>query len=197
VVGKGPSAARLNSVDFNRYNVLTLNHACIAVHRCLARIDLAHFVDIEAFEDCGRQLATLMTPTCLPWFPHRKNKAQLATLKLLADLACEVCLEHPLHWLYSHRLLHSYNATTAPRGSHSNHKLVQVRLRAFGSVGAFNLLAAAGIRQIASIGVDGGTGYAPQFDPSTHLKNGQPSFDAQLPEIERTVKANDITWTRL
>lgn len=183
VVGKGPSCDFVGRVDEREYHVFTLNHACTAI--CPA---IAHFVDLEAFEDCRPLLARMQATYCLPWHPHQGNGPG-PDLNALGDRVRK-------HDGKPIGTLVSYNSSVAfklPRNS----GLPDVRLRYFSAVAAFNILALAGVKTVLSIGVDGGTGYAEQFDPKDRLANGRRSFDVQTREIERTVAGNGITWTRL
>jgi len=191
VLGKGPTSDRLSGVGTAQYHVLTLNHACRLVTPALA-----HFVDIEAFLDCGEYLAQTETPVCLPAYPHYKNKAQDVPLHRYADLFGKNEKSQALAWLLAKEKVYGYNATTAPPkcrwpGLH------RVTLRHFSAVGAFNLLALAGVRQVCSLGVDGGKDYGTWFSDLTPLTNGRDSFDAQFAEIDRTVREHKIEWTRL
>jgi hypothetical protein len=179
VVGKGPSADYLCRHDLDRYHVLTLNHACK-----LAVPTLAHFVDVDAMLDCRHRLHQLDCHVAMPWHPHQHFKAH-------AD-----CLdEYPWAAEFGTKLT-SYNATTANTLSR-NPMLPTLRLRYFSAVAAFNILVAAGIRHIHSIGVDGGRGYAEGLDGRTRLANGQKTFDVQFPEIRDTIRRNKCTWVRL
>lgn len=179
VVGKGPTADYICRVDTTRYHVLTLNHACRVV-----RPAVAHFVDAEAVEDCLPHLRQGLFAVAAPWHPHRHHKAHADTLA-----------QYPWAGEFGDLLL-SYNATTAntlPR----NPALPVIRLRYFSAVAAFNILVAAGVRSVHSIGVDGGTGYAEAFDKRTRLANGRSSFDVQFGEINQTLKKNKVHWHRL
>lgn len=194
IVGKGPTAVKLLEIDTSRYHVLTLNHACVPALLSCMRPALAHFVDIEAFDDCGDMLADFDIPTCLPWYPHSHCSPSPMPLKMMMDLFGKTG-SAPLAWLCGRDRLYSYNASTSK--SPPNPKLHRIRLRHFGAVGAFNLLAVAGVKMIDSIGVDGGTEYAPAFDPKDKLANTRTSFDSQFPEIEHTVKKHGIAWRKL
>ena len=173
VLGKGPTAALLPQVDTSKYHILTLNHACRA-----ATPTIAHFVDWEAFEECADDLRGL---ACLPWYPHVACKAGKKNLDELG-LAPDAVL--------------TYNATTAS-GRTKCPTVHTVRLKFFSAVAAFNILGMAGMREVYSLGVDGGTGYGPQFDPKDRLKNGRTSFDDQAAELDLAVKTYHMTWTRL
>lgn len=192
VVGKGPTSDAVADVDPAAYHVLTLNHAC----RLVPAPALAHFVDVEAFLECGDRLAQGLTPTALPWHPHVGHKPSPLPLPGFCGLFGERGRSVALAWLLGKDRLLSYNASTAG-GLPRNVRLPDVRLRFFGAVAAFNVLAAAGVREVASLGVDGGTGYGSAFDHKDRLANGRTSFDAQTNEIRHTVKACRMRWTRL
>ncbi len=177
VLGKGPSAARLADFDPSAYHVLSLNHACR-----LTPPAVAHFADLEAYYACEDHLAALdECVACLPWHPHVKckpGKADLSDYELPA----------------SHTV--TYNATTArklPRypGVHT------VGLRFFSATAAFSILGLAGVRTVFSLGVDGGTEYAPCFDAKDRLANGRTSFDDQFKDINATVRHHKMAWTKL
>jgi hypothetical protein len=179
VLGKGPTSDRYAGLGDHPYHVLTLNHAC----RVPGVVALAHFTDWGTFAQCAAELADRRVTACLPWRPHVNYKAGERTLpELAADLpSCPPLV--------------SYNATTS--GLPKERGLNTVRLRFFSSVAAFNLLGQAGIRQVASLGVDGGTGYGRAFDASKILANGRRSFDDQEAEIRRACREFKMKWRRL
>lgn len=177
VLGKGPTAERVAEVDTSQYHILTLNHACM-----VATPTVAHFVDIEAYRDCAGRLESTINPkVCLPWHPHVGNKAG------------KPCLTD--YGIPERRLL-SYNSTTAGKLPRMP-GLPTVRLRFFSAVAAFNILGQAGVREVYSLGVDGGTEYAPAFDAKDRLSNGRSSFDDQFGEIANAVKTHAMNWVKL
>lgn len=173
VLGKGPSAMHLPKVDLDQYHVMTLNHAC-----GLVNATVAHFVDLDAFYDCADHMRGM---ACLPWYPHVDNKAGKKNLDDLG-LAPDAVL--------------TYNSTTAS-GRTKCPTVHTVRLRFFSAVAAFNIIGMAGMTEIFSLGVDGGTGYAPQFDQKDRLKNGRKTFDDQAGELDLAVKTYHMRWTPL
>lgn len=175
LVGKGPTAAKLAAAD-GKWNYVSLNHACT-----LMKPVLAHFIDLSAWADCSQYLAEHKIPVALPWHPNVKMHPMRATIRDHAE-------EHPL--LKAHLeagLVFSYNATTCD-GLTRNADLCRVRVRYFSAVAAFNLLAYAGVKEVYSLGVDGGKDYAPCFDAKDKLANGRPDFDIQFKEIEASCK---------
>ena len=196
ILGKGPTSDLFETIDETKYHVLTLNHAC----RIPKTVALAHFVDIEAFHECGNKLAQDETSVCLPWYPHTASAAGTRTLidycSLLSD---EFPKLQSLGWLLARDRLFSYNASTASnRKVHKpNQHLPSIRLRFFSAVGAFNLLAAAGLKTIVTLGVDGGSGYGRKFDTKDRLANGRASFDDQTSQLLDTCRRHRIQWVKL
>jgi len=176
ILGKGPSAERLYTLDTSKYYFLSLNHAC----RLLAPT-VAHFVDIEAYKDCATTLEWYpKTKVCLPWYPHVKYKSGRENLQSLN--------------LDSTRFV-SYNSTTSSLPQKAG--LPLIRLKLFSAVAAFNILGYAGVRTVYSLGVDGGNSYAHFFDKKDKLANGRKSFDDQLQEIYLALKNYGMTWKAL
>jgi hypothetical protein len=193
-VGKGPSYARGLSIG-KPLGLLTLNHACklalepaVRQHRFLGPV-LAHFTDLSAYLDCRAVVDRHdALAVCLPWYPH----VQFQPAKTpLAEL-CDHC--PPLESLRQAGRLFSYNSTRAhlrPPGP----GLQRIAVRHFSAVPAVNILAAAGVRRIETLGIDGGTQYAEGFDERDRLSNGRSSFDAQFAEIRATCARDGITFT--
>lgn len=175
IVGKGPSSDMLSKVDVSRFNVVTLNHACRLVHA-----DLAHFTDIEALDECESVLSDKAHNICMPWRPHVSMRPTTLTLMRYCGNNRAVLAE-----ALRNDMLFSYNSSVARKHT-KNAKLPNIRVRYFSAVAAFNLLAAAGIKLIHTIGVDGGTEYGRAFSDLKPLTNGRKSFDVQLQEFELT-----------
>lgn len=189
VLGKGPSLDKRHLFSLDSYQIFALNHAC-RVHK--PRV--AHFTDLEAFYACLPVLeayAATGTPPkiVLPWVPHvamgpgEKNLAELLEMDRRGGGS--------LFGLFSDGHLLSYNSTRVRRCRH-NPGLGVVRVRYFSAVPACNILALAGVQRIHTLGVDGGSAYARDFDPGDKLANGRSSFDIQFRELDRTCKHHRI-----
>lgn len=178
ILGKGPTAQHRRLWDLHRFHVLTLNHAALVWPHAALR----HFVDWEAFQDCQASFPD-GTRVVLPWLPHLNH---VSTRRRLAEFA-----------LKAHRDLrycsyHSQRALVEDRPD-----LPRLLLKKFSATAAFDMLLRSGIREIFSLGVDGGTQYAPDFDPKDRLANGQKSFDVQMPLIAQMLQKRRATWHRL
>ena len=179
IIGKGPSSDLLPQVPLADFVTVSLNHACKLLHA-----DLAHFTDLEALDQCEEILSSRNYNVCMPWHPHIGMKPSPMTLLNYASPHSGA--HRPiLSWSLANDQLFSYNSTVASSLS-KNRKLTTVRVRFFSAVAAFNILASAGVKEIHTIGVDGGTSYGTMFQGLQPLENGRESFDAQFQEIART-----------
>lgn len=174
VVGKGPTFARSGEVDWDKYHVLALNHAMTA---CPALV--GHAIDADVLDHLGDELIKVPL-VVMPWRPNVDNRVNNLSLDdhmkgrpRLAEMA-------------KGRRVMFYNSDQCPPKLRRRGPLVRVRY--FSAVAAINLLAASGVKRIFTIGVDGGSSYAPNFDKTTLLANGRESFDVQFKEILGTVK---------
>lgn len=178
VLGKGPTFSKLDAYDTSNYNLFGLNHV---VREC--RIDIAHAIDIEVIRDCSELLLDRAEVVLMPWLPHvacRPGPISLdhwcQKIPVLAELA------------KSGRLLW-YNRSGSPR--HGGAQVVKVKY--FSAEAPYSILGAAGIKQIRSLGVDGGGSYSPAFaNLGTLLANGRSSFDSQFGEIAKSIFAHDL-----
>lgn len=172
LAGKGPSFARRAELLPPGRPVLGLNHVC-RLHLC----ELTHFTDLDAFLACGAALTFQAGGVVLPWRPHVRFRPGKRTLAELVDTTPELAA------LADAGRLFAYNSTLCRdrRVGLSTH-----HTRFFSAVVGLDILAVhGGADTIYTIGVDGGTHYAPGFDPATRLSNGRPSFDAQFAEMRK------------
>jgi hypothetical protein len=185
IVGKGPTFARADEVDWDKYNVLSLNHAMT-----VAPTFVGHAYDIEVIDQLGESL--LKVPVVvMPWLPNESCKPSKITLDQRLKGR-----PHLTEMAKTKRLMF-YDSSTAPVKLRRGRYRSVVRVRFFSAVAAVNLLAVSGVKQIFTLGVDGGSSYAPNFDKKTLLVNGRTSFDIQFKEIRQTEKNKGVTVTPL
>jgi hypothetical protein len=184
ILGKGPTSDLLRPEDSDRFHIFSLNHACL-----VCRPAIAHFVDWAPFLETYQALKALSTRqvVCLPWRPHldcRPTKRDLASL--LGELPADV---------WDLRIC-SYNAPAGrPLGRRVD--LPDVAVHYFSAEAGFAALGLAGVREVHSLGVDGGTQYGKKFDGKDRLANGRTSFDVQFGRIEQTLKRYGMKHVRL
>lgn len=187
ILGKGPSFSKLSVYDLLQYSVLTLNDAV----REYANVDIAHFIDFDAFERCADAAANHAKIVALPWFPHFDNKAGSACL---ADL---VVSHQSLALLAAQGRLCWYDLDSSPV-RHGNHPVVSARF--FSAEAAFDLLATAGVKRIRSLGVDGGHSYGAEFSDLRDiscLSNSQKNFDLQFESFAKVLARTGVDYSPL
>jgi hypothetical protein len=186
ILGKGPSFDRRRDFDLTQFGLLALNHAVRE-----QAVDVAHAIDLDVIDGCGEALLRNARRLVMPWIPHVKNRPGEADLQQLAA-------RHPiLQRLQAEERLLWYNLSTAGR-AHGDSPVVPVQF--FSAEAALNLLAAAGVRTVRSLGVDGGSSYSGRFQDlagTTRLANGRASFDRQFESIAATIARTGIDFAPL
>lgn len=185
IVGKGPTLDKRLDFNLDHYFTLTLNHACEKVAP-----DIAHFTDLEAFAECAETCKETLATVAMPWYPHVDMRPSPNSLGKYLEF-------HPdlEHFAKLGKLI-SYNSTVASRLP-KNKDLATIRVRYFSAVAAVNVLLAADVKLIRTLGVDGGKQYAKGFDSKDLLANGRPSFDVQFDEIHAAVRKHGATLAPL
>lgn len=174
VVGKGPTFDLIHRVNLDDYHVLGLNHVMYRIP-CL----LGHAIDYDVFKSPADRL--LCQHIVTPWEPHINfvpGGASVPNLFSDKDLRIHV----PVLW---------YNSDRSRRLMIQSGPVVRVRL--FSACAAVNLLANAGVKDILTVGVDGGSGYSKEFDPKDRLANGRSSFDGQTKEFKLASKVFGVS----
>jgi hypothetical protein len=185
VLGKGPTFSRRDEFDLDAYNLMSLNHVVTEL-----KVDVAHVIDVDVVEACGRALLENCDWVLMPRVPHVQ---QQASLRPLEDFVASIPV---LRQLDEAGKLVWYNAETGP--AYPGSPVVEVKW--FSSEAALNLLAAMGAKTVRSLGIDGGQTYSSAFgqlNNTTRLANGLPSFDAQFTEIERIVRLRGLDYRPL
>lgn len=186
ILGKGPSFAKRNQFDLTGFQILSLNHAVRE-----QPVAVAHMIDYDVVEACGESIAQNAAVLVMPWFPHFQNRPGSDHLETL-------CRRNPLlERLNSQGRLLWYNHGLA-REFRTDSPVISVRF--FSSEAALNLLAAAGVRQVRSLGIDGGNSYSAQFQDlsaKTLLANQRTTFDIQFSEIAKILMRTRIDYAPL
>lgn len=198
LLGKGPSFGKHREFNLDGFETMALNHAGRE-----RPVTAAHVIDLEVLDQCGDALEHHASVVVMPWYPHAKN-GRIASLvtgypaKISEEPLAALATHHPLlRRLCEQGRLLWYNLSTAPT-AHEGSPVIAVHY--FSAEAALNLLAAAGVRTVRSLGVDGGREYNAAFDDlseRTRLANGRRSFDAQFEEIAKTLLRTGISYAPL
>jgi hypothetical protein len=186
VLGKGPSYALRDRFDLSRFHLMSLNHA-VREQPVLA----AHMIDLDVVRDCAEAIEQNAQVLVMPWYPHVHNAVGARSLDALAG-------EIPvLQRLRQDGRLLWYDLSTSP-DRHGSAPVVEATY--FSAEAALNLLAAAGVRRVRSLGIDGGSSYSPAFEDlrdKTLLANGRTSFDLQFEGFARTIARTGVDFSPL
>lgn len=185
VLGKGPTLESLSDINRGRFHLFGLNHVAMSHD-----VDVAHIVDVDVVEACGPTLLANTRYVVMPRVPHVRQgpghallEEYFEALPILGRLADE----GRLVW---------YNARTAPALPGSP----VIDLRWFSSEAALSILGTLGVREIRSLGIDGGRSYARAFRSlagSTLLANGRESFDIQFTRLRAISERHGIDYRPL
>jgi hypothetical protein len=185
IIGKGPTFQRRSDFDLRAFNTLSLNHVVTEID-----VDVAHAMDIDVVAACADALRTSCQYLVMPRHPH---VAQEPSRRRLEDFFDAVPI---LRELDEQGRLVWYSSSGAPvPGATRN-----VRVRFFSSEAALGVLGEMGVRNVRTLGIDGGRQYGSAFrhlDDVTRLVNGQPSFDLQFSELERIRRQYGMTLAPL
>src|SRR3954470_14048751 len=186
VLGKGPSYALRDRFDLSRFHLMSLNHA-VREQPVLA----AHMIDLDVVRDCSEAIERNAQVLVMPWYPHVHNAVGARTLE---ELVGEIPV---LRRLRQEGRLLWYDLSTSPI-RHGSAPVVEATY--FSAEAALNLLAAAGVRRVRSLGIDGGSAYSPAFEDlrdKTLLANGRTSFDLQFEGFARTILRTGVDFSPL
>jgi hypothetical protein len=185
ILGKGPTFARHIDFDLAAFHTISLNHAVRAL-----TVDVAHMIDVDVAADCADALRENCRWLLMPRHPHVRFDP---TGRRLEDFFDEIPI---LRELDEQGRLVWYNLSSARPVGNSP----VIRARFFSAEAAIGVLAAVGVKEVRSLGVDGGRGYSKAFaelEATTMLANTRVSFDQQFVEIERIVRENGMEYAPL
>jgi len=186
ILGKGPSFAKRDQFDLKCFQLLSLNHAVRE-----QPVAVAHMIDYDVVEACGESIDRNALVLVMPWFPHFKNRPGTENLESLSrrNALLERMNAQGRLLLYNHSLAEE---------THGDSPVIPVRF--FSSEAVLNLLAAAGVRQVRSLGIDGGNNYSAQFHDlagKTLLSNQRTTFDVQFGEIAKILMNTGLDYAPL
>jgi hypothetical protein len=187
MLGKGPSFSKRNEFSLGSYGLLALNHTVRE-----QRVDVAHLIDLDVVDQCGECLLENADVVVMPWIPHVRNRPGPSTLEAIAES------HRLLRLLASERRLLWYNLASAAGRARPGSPVIPVHF--FSAEAALNLLVAAGVSRVRSLGVDGGNSYSPAFADladKTLLANGHQAFDLQFGEIAKTILRSGVDFAPL
>ena len=184
ILGKGPSFSKVLDPFFPvaEYNILGLNHVAEKI-----RVNVSLVID---FCVINNRISKNSNYIVLPWHPHVDFKASVKTLPYYVnryDVTHKAKKEGRILW---------YNLSTWKK-KHNPCPYPTVKTLYFSAESAFYLLALAGVKEIRTLGIDGGSSYAKEFSHLEPLTNGQLSFTKQFTPIKRIIEKFQINYKAL
>lgn len=182
LLGKGPTFDRLPQVDRSGYFVLALNHVVREVE-----CTVAHAIDLDVVVTCAEAIEKNAQFLVVPYRPHVAFDPGPRTV---FDLQDEVPVLGRL--ARAGRLVY-YDLSSAPPSGASP----RIEARFFSAEAALELLAVCGVREVRSLGVDGGTRYSGAFEDlsgTTRLANSHDSFDRQFEQIAAVLRRREVLF---
>ena len=186
IFGKGPSYSKRDQYDTKTFRILSLNHV---VREQV--VDVSHMIDLDVVDACGDALEKNARVLVMPWIPHVKNRPGKKNLEQWSQE------NGTLGRMDEQGRLLWYNLRT---GWETRGTSPVIGVWNFSSEAALNLLAAAGVKTIRSLGVDGGASYSGEFGDlkkATLLVNKQASFDSQFGEIAKILQKTGLDYAPL
>lgn len=182
VIGKGPTFNKIGTLNLKDYYVFGLNHVCEYI-----RCDISHCIDIEVLTE---EFVDNSDNILIPWHPHRKNRVMRDDLNQL------VGHYDNLYDALNKGNLFYYNSSTYKGDINFGKEIVRVKY--FSGEVPFQLLGmCGGVKEVFSIGLDGGFDYAFEFRHLHPLSNGRYSFNDQFSMIRRSCDKFGIKWVKL
>lgn len=181
ILGKGSSFDNwLHMGDKTKFNVLTVNEVCTKAHS-----NIAFFLDVEPMNRSVRQMENANSVIFAPVRPHKEHKP--------VDKAAGymfLCLLNNWFDTYSFDLARPQGddlwGDRTPNFCESMEYEGEFALKSISNTfeAAFHMLCLSGVKEIYSLGIDGGFEYHPLFQ----TKEKPQSFNPNLTQFETVAK---------
>ncbi len=176
IIGKGPSFNDIDKEDLSSFQTISLNHVIK-----LKKVMYSHFIDYDAFLDCQDSVLENAEFLVMPFYPHLNNEV---SKKSIIEFAQENKI---LNKLLNEKRVLSYDLISSKIRTP---ELLLIDGLFFSGEVVIKLLAASGVTNILTAGIDGGQSYSHAFsdlNEKTLLNNNQTTFSIQNQEISRTI----------
>ncbi len=183
ICGKGPSFSRFKEINYPAsHNILTLNQV---IRETSA--EFAHIIDAEVLNDVSEAIERNAKYLVMPYYPHFKCRpdSSLSIYKLI-----ELNVHPVLSRMAEKGRLLCYNLKTATQKATDS---PVINARFYSAEAAVHLLAELGIKEIKTLGVDGGNQQASAFKDLMN-ENAQTGYDRQWTNIRRVIKDYGINY---
>lgn len=173
LLGKGPSLDTINNFDISNYNVISLNQVCRD-----RKVHIAFIIDWDVVTQLGDNLYSNCDYLVMPYYPHVGWRA-------IKEITLgNICQSHPvLSKMANEGRVFGYNLSTIPIRVNDS---PVVKARYYSAEAAVNILAKLGVKNIRTLGIDGGNQQSQVFsDLENH--NKERGYDLQWKEIRKSI----------
>lgn len=188
VLGKGPSLTTASfAAHRNGMCVIGINQT-VRSFQC----DIAFFIDIEPLQESLAELIASDAAVILPWRPNRRGKVLSRFSGPMTENLDELC-EKLLalgRFRDSGKLYYFHSRFKGARSAQNVFEPNLVSLSAL-----LQILASLGVREVRTLGVDGGSGHSKYLKGSvfTQLRSG---YDKQFPILRRIATTRGVSMSR-
>lgn len=188
VLGKGPSLTR------EAFAKAAPAHVVVAINQTAATFpcDVAFFIDIEPLFEVIDHLLTTGAVVVLPWRPNQRTWRKKRSRPMKETLAELAASDPRLKQLDEQDRLRFFHTTAPAYGGAAS--FFPPNLVSLSSL--LQLLAEAGVTDIKTLGIDGGTGYSPDIQASklgTQLRKG---YGKQFPILRKIALTKGLRMER-
>lgn len=186
VLGKGPSYRNPSQEELSNHLVVSLNHTVRETP-----VDIAHIIDLDVIEKCGDLIYKNAKILLVPYYPHmgwRPNPH--ITLEELSQK------QSTLKKMREEGRLYGYNLSTASQMFNKVWNDSPIVWADYFSAEAVTcLLGKLGVKQIRTLGVDGGKGQADSFKDLQNINTN--GYDAEWKGIRKSIRKYNLDYAPL
>jgi len=188
VLGKGPSLTR------EAFDTAAPGRVVIGINQVSAifPVDVAFFIDIEPFHEIASSLLASHCKIVLPWHPNQRTWRRNRSKPMAAGLVDLSQTNPTLAALDQQQRLFYFHTRSPALGGGRN--VFPPNLVSLSSL--LQVLAEAGVTEVKTLGIDGGTGYSTALQASalgTQLRRG---YSKQFPILRQIAISRGLTMER-
>ena len=177
LIGKGPTFNLKDKILLSKYFTICLNHS-IRETKCNA----VSIIDVDVIRECEEDIYNNSDVLIVPWRLHDKDNNYLPGKKTLLDYAKEI---PRLNDLIHEDRVYCYNASSSTIHKLDNNSAFdEYPVYINNGDSMYSALLLNDIKNVYSIGMDGGKTYSSTFSDLTPMENGQ-SFDRSINQIQQ------------
>lgn len=188
ILGKGPSLTR------DAFAMAAPSRRVLAINQTAASFpaDLAFFIDIEPFHEVAQALLADSCHVVLPWRPNERSWRAGRSSPMNTTLVDLLDVDPALQSLDRQGRLFYFHTCEPALGARDN--FFPPNLVSLSSL--LQIVAALGMRNVKTLGIDGGHGYSRELKPSTLGTQLRTGYSKQFPILRQIALSKGLTMER-